>query len=181
MDLRNEKSDVLVSSVSHLHVHLSARCSVSRGKGVDLNFGFTERTACSMRLLVLALVLVPGTVGFVIESFKPRFFASTALCAGKAGKSSKLRAPAASGGGFGAPKTAEVQNEYALFPALEPNVLDTLVPSPNPSTVGGDLPNEPLHYSCVSDQKRDPLCYSFPPLVGSRMHLLIFAPYTATK
>jgi len=99
-----------------------------------------------MMPLLTALLLALSAQGFTIESFPPRSsrFISTQLWAKKAGKSSKRKA-AASGGGFGKSTKSkpEIVDDYNIFPALEPQVLGTLVPPPGDLDVmAGELPEE---------------------------------------
>lgn len=100
-------------------------------------------------LLLLVGGLPLSADAFVAPQAKPttnvHTAQSTLLRAKKTGKSSSKKQPAA-GGGFGAAtetkkKSVGSSNDYAIFPALEPDVKTTLVASDQES-VPAELPNE---------------------------------------
>jgi hypothetical protein len=103
-------------------------------------------------LCIHVLLVAPSAVlGFTFTSTStttqqhPRLFAWE-LCARKqkAGKA-KGQAPAARGGGFGsktAERSAKVVDDYSVFPALEPRVVETLVPPGPTSTLPSELPTD---------------------------------------
>jgi hypothetical protein len=106
----------------------------------------TKETPMFSMLLVIANLLV-GSSGFsvsVVGGIHCR--ENTSLFAKAAKKKSKSKAKASgSGGGFG--KVAEsapnkVVDDYAVFPALEQQVEDTLIPSPAELQEAGALPVE---------------------------------------
>ena len=104
-----------------------------------------------MTIFVIVFFLAQSVQGFTIEKCfaptSPRFIISTQLWAKKAGKSAKRKA-SVSAGGFGKTTKSkpDVVDDYAIFPALEPQVLDTILPSPGDLDVTpGELPDEIYH------------------------------------
>lgn len=98
--------------------------------------------------IILSIVVSAlGVGGFLVNTpARPRLFFTSALPAKKAGKSSRRKAVSAGGGGgFGSATRSTVKeapiDDYAILPALEPNVLDTLVPMPEMGQAG-ELPSE---------------------------------------
>jgi len=105
----------------------------------------------------LFLPLIMGTLPSPSNAFAPRFQTSPSprsssgtLWAKKASKQRTKKPSATSSGGFAsAPATAAASNkgskdDYAVFPALEPQVKETLVCSEHDinQDVAGELPNE---------------------------------------
>jgi hypothetical protein len=101
--------------------------------------------ATMMSLSISILLLAPSVLGFTFTTptlqLQPRLFAWE-LCARKA-KPGKSKPPTATarGGGFGSSvatktPTAPVVDDFSVFPALEPHVLETLVPAADPAASG---------------------------------------------
>jgi predicted 2-oxoglutarate/Fe(II)-dependent dioxygenase YbiX len=104
-------------------------------------------TMMSISISILLLAPSASVLGFTFTTTPHPRLLAWELCAkkAKAGKS-KQPAAAARGGGFGSSvtKTApgpKIVDDFAVFPALEPQVKETLVPA-EAATGAGELSNE---------------------------------------
>ena len=103
-----------------------------------------DKSALSLLVILgtasVANAFVPSSPGTFRRESNPLFLAKKA--------SKRKKTPKTSSGGFGTAASKKKQSvasadDYAIFPALEPGVKDTLVISPDTeSDPAGELPNE---------------------------------------
>lgn len=127
-------------------VSASFRSNCASQSNKTLGFVFVSQS--TMRLTVsLAILFLLGETSISEAFVSPKLQKQvTALCLAKKASKQKKTAKTSSGAGFGASATNKQpvvgsSDDYAIFPALEPGVKETLVAAPGDG-IPGELPNE---------------------------------------
>jgi len=105
----------------------------------------TKRVQLAVSFLVISTNFwVKRSSAFSVSSLGSLRFRDDPLLFAKASKKkkSKPKATSRNGGGFGRASAPEVVDDYAVFPALEQHVEDSLIPSPPELQEAGALPGE---------------------------------------